>query len=270
MMCSPPLPLLHLTLWEDGMFDLNKNSLLITCPVSATIQDIKDCLKQHDLYLGYHPLSLANPTLSECLQLGSINLYHYKFGSLLDLCVGIESELDNADTFASGPDDPNGGANFSALVASLPSHLSKITSATLKITVKPEKIQAMIIQGTQKRRFQFIHDVLSRNIAPLFWRLTDSEALLIGLSGVIEAVDAEVNEITQWAEQSKLTVKALDIKSGAPLLKEQIYALKNHPEILKQYALIQKTHSPTPPSKNPLSQIVLAEFDTPEYTQNRV
>lgn len=266
----PPLALLLLTLWESGMFKLNKNSLFITCPVSATLQNIKDCLKQHDLYLGYHPLNLTNPTLGECLKGSPVNLYQFKFGTLSELTVGIEAELDNADTFESGPDHLEGGINLSPFVASLPIHLSQITSVTLKITVKPEKILAMIMQGTQKRRFQFIHDVLSRGIAPLFWRMADAEALLIGLSGVSEAVDSEVNEITQWAQQAKLSVKTLDIKSGAPVLKDQIYSPKNHPEILRQYALIQKALSPEPTAENPLSQIVLAEFAMPEYTQNRV
>lgn len=252
------------------MFKLNKNSLFITCPISATLQNIKDFLKQQDLYLGYHPLGLTNPTLEECLKTGSVNLYQYKFGTLLELTAGIEAELDNADTFESGPDHLEGGINLSPFVASLPPQLSRITSLSLKITVKPEKILSLIIQGTQKRRFQFIHDVLSRNIAPLFWRLMDADALLIGLSGVSEAVDSEANELTQWAHQAKLSVKTIDIKSGASVLKEQIYSPKNHPEILRQYALIQKTQPPKPTAENPLGQIVLAEFAMPEYTQNRV
>lgn len=256
----------------------DKKNFLLSCEVDQKISDIKSELQKHDLAFGYHPLASGDFSLKDLIHNQPLNLYYFKHASLLDNIAAIHAELDNGDTVQTSLLSAHQACpDFCRLILGLPSRIARITQVTLKIILKPEKIQIIMLLLPQSQNPQkLLSQLIARRLEPLFFRLFEKSeikkispspkrnrqahtAILSGFSGLTEIVEAKLKFLHHLAQTQNLELVHPDKNSGTEWLDQHIFAAENQNILIEQY---QKMIWPVEKNRNTQKHLEQAFFKT--------
>lgn len=262
------------------MLQPDKNNFFLTCEAGQKLTDIRQELQKHDLSFGYHPLATGDFSLENLIHGSPLNLYHFKYGSLSDNIAAIQAELDNGDVVQTSSLSARKAApDFCHMILGLPSRIAKITGVTLKITLKPEKIQAIVFVLPRAHTPQMlIGHLVANRIEPLFFRIFEKDetkkilsskktnrqaqtAILVGLSGLSEIVDAKLQWLRHHAQTQNLQCMHPNKNSGSELFNHHIFASEHHATITRQYRKMIWPVEENPASQKHMEQALFKKFD---------
>lgn len=165
------------------MYQINKNSHLVTVPADTKLADLKKVLIEEGLYFGYQPLGEPQHTLNHYLSRRVPNLYHFKYGSIADLTCSLLVKLPDNKNFQL-KDAPRAaiGPDFNRMIIGGREKIGIIQTATLKIISIPEKvIHGIVLVNSREDAREIVRYLVGQFMRPLYCRflnLDDSSQML--------------------------------------------------------------------------------------------
>lgn len=236
------------------MFQLNKESHLVTVTTAMALAELKNRLFKEGLYFGYAPLDDVSHSISHYLERRIVNLYHFKYGSLPELVSSVACELKEGRAFQL-KDAPRAaiGPDFNRMVLGSQSVFGRLKTVVLKVCPVPEKIaQAVILVGSRDEARQIISQLVGQFVYPLYFHHLDlesaaallnqlkiaagpTECLVLGLSGLAEMVLVDKKIVGEICHGKNRNIHWLKKKTDRQVLHAHLHRLETYREIREQY-----------------------------------
>ncbi|OVE82043.1 hypothetical protein BVY03_01985 [bacterium K02(2017)] len=236
------------------MFQLSKNSHLLTVSCDKKLNDIKRQLIDEGLYFGYYPLDKDDFDLNHYLIRRIINLYHFTYGPLSDLVSSLLVRLNNGKSFQL-KDAPRSsiGPDFNRMIIGSKERLGKITTATIKVTAIPELVSHALISVPNKEQAKkTITHLIAEFAHPMYFRHFDlsqsdsflkelkskfhkTEVLLICFSGLKNLVKGKQDLLSEYCESHHFQLKWINKKFENEIIRDHIHSLESYRSIKDQY-----------------------------------
>jgi len=236
------------------MFQLNKQSQLLTVSADVKLADLKSQLADEGFYFGYYPLEEFHHSIRHYLKRRYVNLYYFKYGSLPDLVSSCICELSNGKTFHL-KDAPRAaiGPDFNRMVLGSKDHFGAIKTITLKICPLPEKIlHGIFLVRSRNEAKLFVRNMVGNFILPLYFRFLNldtsievledlkikskpCEILLICLSGLNEMVLAQQEVLEDYCETKNINHNWIYKKQERKIITQILHNPESYKDIKEQY-----------------------------------
>jgi alkyldihydroxyacetonephosphate synthase len=170
--------------------ELDKTSMLISCPVDEKIAVLERQLRREGLTLGYHPVGRPT-TIRKALEGRVLNRDALLYGGIDDLCVSLHAVRKGEDIVTRNVPRAATGPDFKKILIGSGRRYARLVKATLKVHPLPETRERFrLTWKSKKSRNAFLKAFWASGIRPVRF-VAGTRAVTVVLEGAKDMVAAE-------------------------------------------------------------------------------